>query len=418
MKILWVSNSPIGPAATILDEKYQGSSGGWIQSEYDRINKDEKQFYFLSTHPRVKKGDILKKSNDIGTLYCVHTPKLSYGIKPPIQLQKNVQMILDQIQPDIIQIWGTETWLSNAVSECEVYAPKIVFIQGLLGIHQKYLGGYLGLLQEDHRYLRTFDIFGKIKGLLRKRYFIKQAAIERITLRKCANVVVDSDFARAYCFSVSPDISCYHHVLSPDQIYNQYKWKYENCNQHTIFTIYGGSAEKGIQNLFKSVAIVKKSYPDVKIVIPGPYQIDLCGKLKKDSKDYFQKIMYRMIKQLDIQDNVIFTGKLDKNGMAENMLKCHVFVNPSCMEVHALSLREAMTVGTPCISSLCGSAGEWIHNGNNGFLYRYEEYETLAYYLKCIFSAGKDIQQLLNRATNNLRQENSLSLDEIYKQIL
>ena len=33
MKVLWVSNSPIGPSADILGKEYQGSSGGWIQSE-------------------------------------------------------------------------------------------------------------------------------------------------------------------------------------------------------------------------------------------------------------------------------------------------------------------------------------------------------------------------------------------------
>ena len=40
MKVLWVSNSPIGPSAEILGKEYQGSSGGWIQSEYEALDKN------------------------------------------------------------------------------------------------------------------------------------------------------------------------------------------------------------------------------------------------------------------------------------------------------------------------------------------------------------------------------------------
>ena len=39
MRLLWISNSPIGPAAAILGEEYKGSSGGWIQSEYEALDK-------------------------------------------------------------------------------------------------------------------------------------------------------------------------------------------------------------------------------------------------------------------------------------------------------------------------------------------------------------------------------------------
>ena len=41
-------NSPIGPAADILEEEYKGNSGGWIQSEYERMNKEGIEFYFMA----------------------------------------------------------------------------------------------------------------------------------------------------------------------------------------------------------------------------------------------------------------------------------------------------------------------------------------------------------------------------------
>ena len=117
MKVLWVSNSPIGPSAEILGKEYQGSSGGWIQSEYEALDKTLYQMFFLSTLPLVKRGEVLHKKDEKGEVFCVNAPRLSYGIKTPEILQKNIQEIIDRIKPDIIQIWGTETWLSNSVSK-------------------------------------------------------------------------------------------------------------------------------------------------------------------------------------------------------------------------------------------------------------------------------------------------------------
>ena len=417
MKLLWVSNSPIGPAAEIIGEEYKGSSGGWIQSEYESLDKDKYQFFFLSTLPTVKKGDVLHKTSNTGEAYCVNTPRLSYGISTPQVLQDNIQEIIDEVNPDIIQIWGTETWLSNAVSKAKSKAPKVIFIQGLIGVHKRYLGGYFGNIEEDKKYLRGESLSCKLKKQIRNSQFIKQAKIERETIANCKNVIVDSDFARAYCTSISPEVVCHQHVLLPNDLFYKKHWSLDNCNRHTIFTVYGSSAEKGTHNLLKAVSIVKRKYPDVKVIIPGGYKLDASDKLTASKSDAFQNVMYNMIKDLNIEDNVSFTGRLNPAQMAETMEKCHLFVNPSCMEVHALSLRESMVVGLPCISAQCGSVTEYLRHRDNGLMYRYEEYETLAYYIKMIFQSD----ELANRLSVNAAkafgtlQKDNLSLSQVYQ---
>ena len=71
--------------------------------------------------------------------------------------------------------------------------------------------------------------------------------------------------------------------------------------------------------------------------------------------------------------------------MALRLEKANCFVNPSVMENHALSLREALIVGVPSISTVCGSVSDYVVNGKNGFLYRYEEYEVLAELIGRVF---------------------------------
>lgn len=417
MKILWVMNSPIGPAASILGQTYGGTSGGWIQSEYEALLKQDVNFFVLSTLPSVKKGEILHKQSDIGELYCVHAPRVASGITVSQKLRENVLKTIRQINPDVIHIWGTETWLSNEVSKCKTDAPKVIYIQGLIGMHRRYLGGYFGNLSEDRKYCSQKALMVHAKSVFRNRGFLRQADVERETIANCGNVIVDSDFARAYCSSIRPDIRFFQHTLMPNQLFERRNWKLEQCNRHSIFTVYGNSAEKGTQNLLKAVAIVKGSIPDVTVLIPGIYDLDAQGKLLPGQKGSFQNVLYRMIQDYDLTNHVHFTGRLNAAQMAETMEKCHLFVNPSCMEVHALSLREAMVEGVPCISAQCGSVAEYLRHRENGLMYRYEEYETLAYYIKMIFQSDELANGLSAKAVKafEMMQKDDLPLDHIYR---
>ncbi len=417
MKVLWISNSPIGPAAEILGEEYKGSSGGWIQSEYENIEKDGIEFYFLSSLPTIRRGEILKKINNIGTLYCVTTPKLSYGIKLRKRLLITIQKIIDEIKPDLIHIWGTETWISNAVANVETKAPKIVFIQGLIGVHQRYKGGYFFNNYINKPFQNSNNLIQKILIKIKRYFFLKQVEIEKDTINKCGNVIIDNEFSEAYCSSISKDINCYKHILLPNKIFFSKKWDINKCEKNTIFTIYGSSAEKGTQNLLWAIFIVKKEIPNIKVYIPGIYSLDHDGKLINKSKDPFQRILYNMIHYLNLQDNINFTGRLNPSQMAEYLVKCNIFVNTSCMEVHALSLREAMVVGVPCISSLCGSIGEYLKDGINGLIYRYEEYEYLAYKILTILKNNSYAIKLAEKSKETFLYNENNNLFSLYKEL-
>ena len=70
-------------------------------------------------------------------------PEMSFGIKPSPKMLHQISDTIQEIKPDIIQIWGTETVAQNAVASCATNIKKVVFIQGLIGIHARYYGGRL-----------------------------------------------------------------------------------------------------------------------------------------------------------------------------------------------------------------------------------------------------------------------------------
>jgi L-malate glycosyltransferase len=419
MKILWVSNSPIGPASQILGNEYNGTSGGWIQSEYEYLNIDNAKMYFLCSLPNVCKSEIIHKSNELGDVYCVKAPKLAYGLKAPRHLEVVISKIINEVQPDVIHIWGTETYISNIVSKCNTSIPKVIFIQGLLGVHKRYLGGYFSK-KDNRKYYKGTSLKGNIKLAIREALFKRQAKIEKETIINCGNVIVDSDFARGYCSSLSPEIKCYNHSLLPNSIFSSHRWNYDEVNKHTIFTVYGGSAEKGLQQLLKAVSIVKRKYSDVKVLVPGNYNLNDDGTIHPLTNNAYEKILANIIEDLKLSDNVVFIGRQDVVGMASHISSSHIFVNPSCMEVHALSLREALTEGVPCISALCGSVCDFIKHGQNGFIYRYEEYETLALYIEKIFENSDLAKKLSDEAVSAMDyfKTGSLSLKDIYNELV
>jgi L-malate glycosyltransferase len=415
MKVLWVSNSPIGPASQILGVQYQGSSGGWIQSEYEYLDKSNLQMFFLCSLSSIKKSVILKKKNEIGSVYCISSPTINYGLRPPKSFEKKIREIINEIKPDIIHIWGTETYISNIVSKHDNSIPKVLFIQGLLGVHKRYLGGYFSR-KDNVRYFKGISYLGIFKQTIKNYLFARQSEIEKDTIIRSRNIIVDNDFSRAYCKSLNSEIMCYNRTLIPSLLFKSFRWELKNISKHTIFTVYGSSAEKGLHNLLHAVSIVKRKYNDVRVIIPGDYDLNKDGKINPNSKKTYQRVLLNMIDDLRLSSNVIFIGKQDTYGMASFLIKSHIFVNPSCMEVHALSLREALFVGIPSISSLSGSVCELISHGQNGFVYRYEEYETLAYYIEKLFNDIPLSENFSINGSNHLNQSflTSETLNDIY----
>ena len=168
--------------------------------------------------------------------------------------------------------------------------------------------------------------------------------------------------------------------------------------------------------------MVKREIPDVKLRVPGSFALDENGKVARKKASSYEKWISEFIYNNNLVGNVVFVWAKTQAEMAKEAKNAHIFVNPSCMEVHALSLREAMTVGAPCISSLCGSVSEYLHSGDNGILYRYEDYEVLAYNIVRLLKndnlacrLGKNAKIDMLEAYSNTK---SIPLNEIYMEIV
>ena len=132
--------------------------------------------------------------------------------------------------------------------------------------------------------------------------------------------------------------------------------------------------------------IIKRQFPDVKLYIPGAtrlwQKLSFKERLRFSSYD---RILRKQIEKYELQDNIVFMGKLSPEEMAKRLSISHVFVMPSMIENHSSSLIEAMMIGTPTVSSFVGGVNSYYNDGVNGFFYRAEEPEHLASIVNTLF---------------------------------
>ncbi|MDI6782120.1 MAG: glycosyltransferase [bacterium] len=126
--------------------------------------------------------------------------------------------------------------------------------------------------------------------------------------------------------------------------------------------------------------------------------LQACSHIKRNNHQVFLQFLIvgdgelrwklqQIVKRLNMQDNVIFTGF--RNDIPQILSILDVFVVSSCLEGLNTSILEAQSSGVPVIATKTGGIPEIIRNGINGLLVLPQHPESLA----------EGIMQLINNKT-------------------
>ena len=380
MRIMWVTFAPVGKASEIFYDR-PTQSGGWVDASMNallpQLRTGEMQLDIVSL------GESCRTVCDELTGVVYHMLAL-----PRLRGKRNVAQavpvwkeLLDKRRPDLIQIWGTEFTFGLDVMDAAGNIPVCCFIQGVMA---SLVAHPLGDISETYL-MRQLCItaYPKLWSLRKwRRIDAAQTTYEAQLAQRAAGLLVDSQWARGQYSQYTNKF--YTVPLAANQCFREKHWSLENCKKHSLFTVAGGAdPQKGVHDAVLAAAQLKRKYPDIRLYIPGSISY-------RRPHFLFDSIYIRHLRKLieknKLQENVVFVGAMSPEEMAQHMADANVFVMPSCVENHSSTLREAMTVGCPSISAAVGSGPELIETGKNGYLYRYHEEQTLAYYIDQLFS--------------------------------
>ena len=415
MKVLWIVNMVFPDAAKDLGRQ-TSASGGWLLdlaasiSQFDNIELATMTYYSGMEYRDIKVGSIRHFIfPGGGRRLLFDNPKTVLDCK----------RVVEEFQPDLIHIHGTEYAHALAILEAAPQIPKILTIQGIIKrISEEYYGGLS--MGELLRATRLLDILKMKTPFGYKMLYTKNAKRELKVLKNVKYVTGRTDWDKATMLSINPNLIYYRcNYNLRKAFYESPKWDIKRIERHTILTGAGGYSLKGLHILLRALNIVKQKYPDVKLYVPGGKADH--GKLVVVNG--YGSYIKKLLSDLDIEDNVIFTGTLSAEKVAERLLQANVCVVPSAIEGASATLCEAMMVGTPAICSYRGGMTDLLTDGINGFTYDFTEYAMLAYRIMQIFDddslAMKFSRNAMRCAENrHNREKNPKDMIKIYKEII
>lgn len=121
--------------------------------------------------------------------------------------------------------------------------------------------------------------------------------------------------------------------------------------------------EKNIEEILQAVAVVAK-------------KIDFCFVVV--GKGLRKKALEQLVRELEISDNVIFTGYVPEEDLPFLYKLSRCFVIASIAELLSLATLQAMASGLPVIAANAGALPELVKHKMNGYLFNTNDIEKLS----------------------------------------
>ena len=419
MRILWLINIPLPEASQLMGEN-PSPFGGWlINASKDLANKEDVELSIAFPSNKANKFRELKgeKIN-----YYPFIPVKENDNKV-IENNESFETLLNNLKPDIVHIYGTEiAHTLSIVNTCnKINIKTVISVQGLVSIIEKHMYSNLPIYAIYGNTFRNIIRKDNVRGL--KKLFRNRGKNEIEAIKRTNHIIGRTTWDKACSNQINPQANYHFCNETLREEFYKHQWDVNDCEKHSIFLSQGQYPIKGLHYMLEAIPLILKRFPKAKVYISGK-DITKSDSIKdKLLMTYYGKYIKKMIKKLNLERNVVFTGQLDEKKMCQRYLKSHVFVCPSSIENSPNSLGEAMILGVPSVASYVGGIPDMLKDKEEGFLYQHDAPYMLAQYVCEIF----ENQDLALKFSKNAREralkthdrdENTRRLIEIYNEIV
>lgn len=419
MKVLWLCNVIIPQIQKVIHQKME-NGGGWLVNTFEQLL--EKGITLAYCAPLKGRKKITK---------IVYKDAVFYGFKKEKweahkydqSLEKTFRVILNEFQPDIVHIFGTEFPHTLAMVRSFNNPEKtVIHIQGLTVFWGKVYRAFLPT--KVYYGVTIHDIIRHDTIALQKKKFDQRGKYEILALKGVKNVMGRTEFDQAAIKTLNPFLKYYYcpENLRKEFIEEQRQWKKETCDRHTVFMSQGTYPIKGLHLALEAMHQLLERYPDTVLYVAGQDIFTFDRKMKLLRTSSYAEYIRKLLKQWKMQKNVVFLGELSAGKMKERYLKSHVYILPSVIENSPNSLCEAMKLGVPSIAADAGGVSSILKHETEGYLYPVDSPYMLAHYIEKIFKDDQLAQKISEHAKMrmdkmmNVKKNISILL-QVYKDI-
>jgi glycosyltransferase involved in cell wall biosynthesis len=128
-----------------------------------------------------------------------------------------------------------------------------------------------------------------------------------------------------------------------------------------------------------------------------------------------KKVLNMMIKNLGLSGKVFLVGPKSQKELAEYLIAADMFILNSGYEGFSHQILEAMTCGVPVITTAVGGNREIIHQGENGFMVRYNDEFNIVEAIKTLWNMKKLREKFTREGKKTVQH---FSLQKMYNETI
>lgn len=420
-KVLWICNIMLPVIAKELHLPYSNREG-WLSGIFDEITEGRGSGDIeLSICFPVGKGERFGDLTVRGVQCYGFCENLNTPEKYDDGLEAEFQEILKKAGPDMIHIFGTE--FPHALAAARAFGKPEKTLIGIQGLCSEIAGVYMaGLPKETVRKATFRDRVKKDSLKQQQEKFYLRGRHETEAIGLAGHITGRTGFDREKTAKINPAARYYPMNETMRSSFYEGKWQSASCQKHSIFLGQGDYPLKGFHFLLQAMPLILEKYPDAVLYVAGNSVIS-CRTLKDRLKlPAYGRYLLALIRQYQLTDKVILTGRLSEEEMKQRFLKSHVFVCASVLENSPNTVGEAMLLGVPVTASDVGGIPDMMTDGKEGLLFESGSPQAIAGAVMAVFddTPGEDGRTLAERLSENAgkRARNSHDGKKNYQRLL
>jgi glycosyltransferase involved in cell wall biosynthesis len=365
MRIFWFSNK-------VQSGQDRGSTGTWLDAMAQALVASE-QVQLAN----VAMGPVRQITRqDVGaiTQWIIPASAQSHlhdGL-PPAAIVQDICQVIEEFAPDIVQIWGTETFWGLLAARGLIQCPTILDMQGVKSAIARVYHGNLTWREQMACIGAKEIVRGNTIPQMRRR-FKSWARYEAEIVSGQHFITVQSPWLEAQVRVINDRCRIFYNdfALRPP-FYTAAPWRPDAQTSLFCSASYP-SPFKGIHTAVRALAYLKRRFPALELRMAGALQRP---GLRQGG---YMAWINREARRLGVESSIQWLGALSAEQIVTEMQEAAVIFLPTFIEGYCLALAEAMAMGAPVAVAYVGGAAHLARDEESALYFSPGDVEMAAF---------------------------------------